>query len=309
MAERGKRAAASGRRSFGPVRVLLILIFAAVFVFSGYMFLSTYLEGQKEQGAFDQLTQLKTEILTGAGSEEIDMSLYFPDGDYSTASAEEIAAAEERAAAEALAREQQAKLDWYSQMKEEYPDLIGWVSVPGMLIDCPVMYTPEDPDYYLHRSYDGSYARSGTPFLGEGGDENSDCTIVYGHNMKNDTMFGTLEEYKEESFGRANPVVYFDSLEEIRAYTVFAAVECRVLTETENDLRYYQYAGPLDERSFDELNDWLIDRSIYDLGAAPQFGDQIVILSTCSYHTEDGRFIVAAFRERPEETEETIQAE
>ena len=55
------------------------------------------------------------------------------------------------------------------------------------------MLTPNEPDYYLYRSFDKTESSSGTPFIGEGGDINSDVFIIYGHNMKNDTMFGTLD--------------------------------------------------------------------------------------------------------------------
>lgn len=62
----------------------------------------------------------------------------------------------------------------------------------------------------------------------------------------------------------------------------------------ESDFRYYYQSGYLSERKFSELTSWLITNSLYDTGIVPIYGDQIVILSTCSYHTDNGRFIVAA---------------
>ena len=71
-------------------------------------------------------------------------------------------------------------------------------------------------------------------------------------------------------------------------------METRVLYEDEDGFRYYRYDGDLSEEEYGELITWLCEHSAYDTGIIPEYGEQILILSTCSYHTKDGRFVVAA---------------
>ena len=156
------------------------------------------------------------------------------------------------------------------------------------------MLTPNEPDYYLYRSFDKTESSSGTPFIGEGGDINSDVFIIYGHNMKNDTMFGTLDFYAKEEFFHKTPVFTLNTVNEKRKYEVFAAVETRVLYQNEEGFRYYEQLGELSEKEFVDLAGWLSENSLYDTGITPIYGEQILILSTCSYNTQNGRFIVAA---------------
>lgn len=154
----------------------------------------------------------------------------------------------------------------------------------------------EDPEYYLHRAFDNTDSHCGTPFIGENGNIDSDCFIIYGHNMKNDTMLGTLDHYADIDFWKANRTFSFNTLYEYREYEVFAAVKTSILHTDEEGLRYYNYAGELSEADYKKFEDWLIANSIYDTEIHPVYGEQILILSTCSYHTDNGRFLVAARR-------------
>ena len=182
----------------------------------------------------------------------------------------------------------------YEALKAQNTDFAAWLTVPGTDIDYPVMYTPEDPEYYLHRAFDRSDSVSGTPFIGEGGSPESDLLIIYGHNMKNGTMFGTLSRYEDQDFYKEHSTLILASAEGEAAYEIFAAVETRVLYAGETGYRYYDHAGELSEADFVELAEWLTENALYPTGIAPFPGEQIVILSTCSYHTENGRFLVAA---------------
>ena len=175
-------------------------------------------------------------------------------------------------------------------------DFIGWLSIPNTKIDYPVMFTPDEPEYYLRRSFDKRDSQSGTPFIGKGGNIDSDCFIIYGHNMKNDTMFGTLDNYADEDFWRENKTFSFNTLYEYREYEVFAAVKTKILYTDEDGLRYYNYEGELSEADYKKMVEWLSANSVYDTYISPAYGEQILILSTCSYHTTNGRFVVAARR-------------
>lgn len=111
-------------------------------------------------------------------------------------------------------------LSQYAELYDRNHDFIGWIKVPNTKIDYPVMLIPSEPEYYLHWAFDKTNSQSGTPFIGAGGTVDSDCLIVYGHNMKNRTMFGELSHYQDRNFWGKNKAFTFDTLYEHREYEV-----------------------------------------------------------------------------------------
>ena len=203
---------------------------------------------------------------------------------------------EARKEAAAFRKLREAASDYMETAEQKDPDYVGWLKIPGTRIDYPVMSRASDPEYYLHRAFDESRSSGGTPFLGQLSDKDSTCMIVYGHNMKNGSMFGTLDDYKSEKWQTEHPVIEFFVDGEVREYEVFAAAESRVLYEDEEGFRYYRSGGDLSEEEYGKLITWLQENSDYETGIIPEYGEQILMLSTCSYHTKDGRFVVAARR-------------
>lgn len=209
------------------------------------------------------------------------------------------AEAERQAAAQAAADAEvarQALAASYDRMHDQNADYAGWLVVSGTQADYPVMWTPSEPNYYLRRAFDQSDSASGTPFIGEGADINSDCLIIYGHEMQNGAMFGELDRYADPAFAAQKLPITIYTRTEVRTYEVFAALQTRILAQGEAGYRYQNAAGPLDQAGFDALVGWLKSNALYDSGVTPSYGEQILILSTCSYHTENGRFLVAARR-------------
>lgn len=200
--------------------------------------------------------------------------------------------AQRRAAEDAKA----ARAAGYDNLHSQNPDYVGWLSVGGTAIDYPVMYTPNEPEYYLRRAFDRSSAATGTPFIGEGSDLDSDCLIIYGHEMKDGSMFGQLDNYADATFAAQKQPITITNRTDMRTYEVFAAVKTSIPAPGSEAFRYYNSAGPLDQAGFDALVAWLKGNALYDTGITPVRGQQILILSTCSYHTDNGRFLVAARR-------------
>ena len=174
-------------------------------------------------------------------------------------------------------------------------DFAGWLKIKKTKIDYPVVI-PRDKDgeYYLHRDFDRNYSFSGTPYIGSGADENSDSFIIYAHNMKNGTMFGTLDDYKDEDWAKEHKVVEFETIEEKRKYCVFAAIQTQV--GSEDEYKYYKRTGNLGEKEYEDFIQEIKAISLIDLECYPEKKSQILMLSTCSYHTENGRFVVLAYR-------------
>lgn len=178
-------------------------------------------------------------------------------------------------------------------------DYVGWLRIDGTKVDYPVMHTPEDEQYYIHRDFYKADSYSGTPFMGAGCDTDSQSIIIYAHNMNNGTMFGELDQYADESYWEAHPVILFDTMDdegryEEGRYEVAAAFRTRIYREGEAGFRYYEYVGDLSEEKFKEFTDAFSRLSIYDTGVKVSSEDRFLMLSTCSYHVEDGRFVVVA---------------
>lgn len=238
----------------------ILILLVLVFVVSVIMLERNIIRGRTEQSAFDEL---KTIV--------------------------------DSADTDTQGNEENVIIPKYAELSKQNKNFAGWLKVSGTRIDYPVMCNPDDPNFYLHRSFDGSYSFSGTPFLGADCTVDSDCVIIHGHNMNNGTMFGTLDYYRDKSFCEENPVIKFDTLYEQREYKVFAAVQCEVVAYGKDGFEYYEYGGELSNEQYDELVQWLLANSFYDMGVYPVKSQQILILSTCSYQSSEGRFIVAAF--------------
>lgn len=99
-------------------------------------------------------------------------------------------------------------------------DCIGWLSIDGTSISYPVMHTPPDPQKYLRRSFYGKNSQSGVPFLDGRCDLQNTNLIIYGHNMKNGTMFSDLKKYVNIEFLNTHRTVKFETVDGSRYYTV-----------------------------------------------------------------------------------------
>lgn len=197
----------------------------------------------------------------------------------------------------------------YDLLWQQNKDLAGWIFAESIGVDYPVMYTPDNLEYYIHKGFDKAYAKSGCLFIGSDWSLDSDYTIIYGHHMKNGTMFGKLDSYASEAYAREHPAIYFDTLKEEGNYEVVTAFYTRVYNkQDEGVFRYYQYTDLPDQETFDEYFAEVRKIAIYDTGIDVQYGDKILVLSTCSYHTENGRFVVVARCRQEEEEEDMAKA-
>lgn len=263
-----------------PLVSLLILLFC----FSSFMVVRQLLQEQQEKNAFAGLSLLAEQE---EGDDHAAQALY-TDTPYIDTLPLHTGLSEPP--------QEKAILSQYAELYARNSDLTGWLSIKNAGIDLPVMLTPDEPEYYLRRGFDRESTQSGTPFIGVGADEDSDCFIIHGHKMKNKTMFGTLDYYEDNEFWKDNKTISFNTLYEQRNYEIFAVLKTRVLYTNEAGLRYSSYSGELTKTRYKELIDWLTAQSEYDTGIVPVEGEQILLLSTCSYHTPNGRFVVATRR-------------
>ena len=107
---------------------------------------------------------------------------------------------------------------------EKNSECIGWICIPNTAVDYPVMHTPQDSQKYLRKNFDCEYSSSGVPFLQRNNTLNSDNLIIYGHNMKNGTMFSDITKYRNKEFCSEHPKIEFETEQGLKVYTVFAVV-------------------------------------------------------------------------------------
>jgi sortase B len=184
----------------------------------------------------------------------------------------------------------------YENLFQEYPDMIAWLYIPDTNINYPVMYTPDDEEYYLYRDFFGNDDKNGTLFI------DTDCSlsyeraniIIHGHHMKSGAMFGSLEKYLDEEYEKEHSYIYLYTSEEMRKYEVISVFESQVYDANSDKFKYYEYFNFDDEETFEEYYENIKKLSVYDTGVEAEFGDEFLTLSTCSYQTEKGRLAVIA---------------
>ncbi len=182
----------------------------------------------------------------------------------------------------------------FLELYQKNSDLAGWLTIPGTRIDYPVMYSPDEPERYLHANFDAAYSFAGLPFLDAACDTESGNRIVYAHNMLDGSMFRTLLKYQQKDFWQRNPVISFNTLYEEQEYEVVAAFYDKVYKKSDTNFKFYQFYDTSDQSSFDEAMAYYREHALYDTGVTAQCGDLFLTLVTCAYQTENGRFVVVA---------------
>lgn len=170
---------------------------------------------------------------------------------------------------------------------------VGWIRIKGTKINYPVMQTSKNnSDYYLRRGFNKKHSESGTPFLSSWSKlGKSKNYLIFGHNMKTGAMFHALPKYEKKKFYNKHKYIEF---EDIKTGKHKYKVSTVLKTETysfdypkyayiEGNIPYYEYIKKC--RSIAIRN-----------SKKPQFPNQLLTLSTCSYHVNDrkGRFVVVA---------------
>ena len=259
-----KHAAAKKKRSVKAyVFMLIIILLVGVLCFSTYKFFSEYIPQAREQERFGELRGL---IGDDDASSDADGKL---------------------------------KSSKYEKLFGMNEDMRGWLKIDGTEIDYPVMKNDlEDGEYYLHRDFDGNSSFAGCLFFGINCDEDSDISIIYGHNMNNGSMFGKLTSYADKAYAEEHRYISLDTKDESRVYKVFASFSAKAYAEddTSGDFKYYENVGDISEEQYSYILDRYKEMSDVWMDDVPEYPEKILLLSTCSYHTDNGRFVVAAYR-------------
>lgn len=178
----------------------------------------------------------------------------------------------------------------FAALWEQNKDVYAWITIPGTLVDYPILQHPTDDEYYLNhtidhvKGYPGSiYSESIHPK-----DFSAANTILYGHNMKNDTMFGSLHDYENAAFFEEHPYVYIHLPDRTLLYQIFSAVIFQSVY-LPNYLNYEEETG---FRAY--VEELKASPGYMNPGIEPSFGNRLLTLHTCIGHDKNHRYLVVA---------------
>ena len=193
----------------------------------------------------------------------------------------------------------------YKAFYEKNPneDFVGWLRIDGTKIDYPVMQTSVDnANYYLYRDYNKKNSTPGTIYAREQCDvfKPSDNVTLYGHTMKDGSMFAYLHNYTAKATWDRNSLIFFDTFNpktgdvEYHTYKIFAVF--KTSANIGEGFSYHKFENAATKQDFDDFVSTCKSLAFYDTGVTPQYGDKLLCLSTCEYTLNNGRLVVAAVR-------------
>ena len=176
----------------------------------------------------------------------------------------------------------------FSALRQQNPDVLGWILIPGTRVSYPVVQRT-DNSYYLDHTWRGGKNSVGAIFMDyrNSGDLSDFNTIIYGHRMNNRSMFGTLSQYKSRSYWQAHPYVYLTDDSGTHRYEIFAAGEVSV------DSDVYRL-GLRSDSSRQSFLDSCLSLSALNTGVTPHVYDKVLTLSTCTGNGHATRWVVQA---------------
>ena len=242
------------------IRIILCCIFLAIAIYAAYNIIKIQSEYKKSVDAYkklDNYTMEQTISETSGESEE-----------------------------EPVKEKPYPEVD-FAGLKSVNSDVIGWIYVPDTEINYPIVHT-SDNDYYLDHLVDRTQNPAGAIFLDTRNPSDfSDLhSIIYGHHMKNGSMFAALKGYKKQDFFDGHKTGYLITQDAAYSIDFFAG---HVANVEEN-------AWQLDFDDAADFDNWI--KSLKEISAfksdiEPQYGDRVFTLSTCSYEFDDARFVLS----------------
>ena len=189
------------------------------------------------------------------------------------------------------------------------PDIKGWIKIDGTEVDYPVLQSSmDDPIFYLYKNYEKQDDKNGSIFINayyDLFDEDTQNTVMHGHNMGSGKMFATILKYSDVNFLKDHHIVNFDSIYGNGKWKVFAIIKTNSKEEHGPIFDYYRPKFDSQESFFELIYDIKI-RSLINVPVDFSKNDKIISLSTCSPKSElEGfRTVLFARKIRENETEE-----
>lgn len=188
-------------------------------------------------------------------------------------------------------------LPGYETLVQINPQIKGWIAIPDTSVSFPLLQG-EDNDYYLKHDIYGQENRYGSIFVDCDADlyGSESNLIIYGHHMRDGSMFGGLKAYREESYYREHPSFFLYLPEEEREYEIIAVLHNDIFSREQEPFQYYDYAHILNEEMFAEYYRGIKEHALYDTEVSASYGDELVTLCTCDYGGREQRLLVVGRR-------------
>lgn len=255
------------------LRLALLLLMASIFLFSAWKLfgiLRSYREGSDTYDALSQYAAFETTppvraTVPSAPTDPIPSTAPAPD----------------------VSRWPQVDFEALSAIN---PDVIGWIYMDGTNIHYPIVQG-QDNDYYLNHLFDGTRNRSGSIFMDYrcASDFSDRHTIIYGHHLRDRTMFTNLMQYKKQAF--------YDEHSVILLVTPTAYYQVRVFSGYVSSTRANAWDLDLDDAGHAAWLEEIREKSCFQTAYAPGPEDAIITLSTCTYEFENAKFVLHGYIE------------
>lgn len=244
------------------VCLILTLIFTVVAAFGGYQIYQNYLERQESDRLYSELEELvpsPEDFLT----DDNESAFSYESGEDKSLLPED-----------------------FENLIAINDDFIGWLYIEDTEISYPVVQGA-DNSYYLKHLFNGTWNSSGCIFLDcrVAADLSDRHSIIYGHHMKNGTMFSGLTQYKQQQYFEEHPNAYFITPNGTYCIDFFSGYVASI-----NDT-----AWNVSFESDEDFDNWMNDvksKSLFTSPLSPAITDRILTLSTCSYEFDNARFVL-----------------
>lgn len=271
------------KRGFDLIRFLVLLLCIGVFSFSAYEVLTTLSSYREGRAFYNSTAERYVRESEEPDSAEPENPPEFSDVSWENGSETE---ADPDSPLEILKHATVPISVDFDELLAECKDVVAWVYSPDTVISYPIVQA-EDNEYYLRRRLDGNYSGNGTVFMDFRcePDFTSDNSLIYGHNMRDGSMFHSLRDYSDPEYYAAHPYLF-------------------LLTPAQNYVIRLFYGGIVSSTGWPynvvfaddaERSSFLrqaAETSDFDAGFSPEEDDRIITLSTCSYEFSDARYVV-----------------
>lgn len=259
-------------------RLLLLCFFTLLLAFSLWRLwgiFTAYREGKDHYNTLEQYVSISEDLPSG---EETIPSVPISSGD---------PAVNNTIAAETVDVSAWPQVDFF-QLAQINSDIVGWIYIEGTNVNYPIVQA-ENNRYYLNRLFDGSYNASGCIFLDcrSSSDFSDRHSIIYGHHMKDNSMFAGLMQYKQQAFFDEHPVALLVTPEAYYKIQFFSGYVSDTWSDAW-DLSFHEH----------EYISWLRniqEKSCFEAESLPGKKDRIITLSTCTYEFDTAKFVLHGY--------------
>lgn len=267
--------------------ILLICIFTGSAMLGCWMLLDYDRRSNENNGEYDDLASIRNDLISSSSLSSSS----------STSSSSASSGSSSSSQVETPLPEDPTILPELLPIYETNEDTVGWLIIPGTKVNYPVMQSPYNPDYYLKHNFNKVWSDWGAIYARETCNifAPSDNITLYGHHMADGSMFAGLDAFKNEDFWREHQTFTFDTLYERHTYRIFAVFKISA-ADAGTVFPYHTFENFESEADFNAFLAQIMARRFYDTGITPVFGDKLLMLSTCEYTLNNGRFIVCAVR-------------